>query len=198
MATKFDPYPLPVFEETTSTIFGSRYFSVLDCYSGFWQIPIKEERKERTGFTVPPGHYEFNRLPFGLSKSPSNFQRLMDIVLKSLVGTECWVFIDDVIVFSKSAEEHALRLENVLRRFDEANLQLHPGKCVFAQSRVQYLSFMLSENGVSASTDKVKAVREYPTPTNVTEVRAFFGFSIFLSKTRTKFCTDCKTPDNFV
>jgi len=168
-----------VFEETTSTIFGSRYFSVLDCYSGFWQVPIKEEHKERTRFTVPQGHYEFNRLPFGLSNSPSNFQRLMDIVLKSLVGTECWVFIDDVIVFSKSAEEHAPRLENVLRRFDEANLHLHPGKCVFAQSKVQYLGFVLPENGVSASTDKVKAVREYPTPTNVTEVRAFLGLASF-------------------
>jgi len=100
--TKFDSYPLPVFEKTTSTLFGSRYFSILDCYSGFWQVPIKEEHKERTGFTVPRGHYEFNRLPFGLSNSPSNFQPLMDIVLKILVGTECWVFIDDVIVFSKS------------------------------------------------------------------------------------------------
>ena len=103
----------------------------------------------------------------------------MDIVLKSLVGTECWVYIDDVIVFSKSAEEHVLRLENVLRRFDEANLKLHPGKCVFAQPKVLYLGFVLSENGVSASTDKVKAVWEYPTPTNVREVRAFLGLASF-------------------
>jgi len=90
-------------------------------------VSIKEEHRERTGFTVPSGHYEFNRLPFGLSKSPSNFQRLIDAALKNLVGTECWVFIDDVIIFSSTAEEHALRLENVLRRFDGANLQLHPG-----------------------------------------------------------------------
>ena len=90
-------------------------------------MSIKEEHRERTGFTVPSGHYEFNRLPFGLSKSPSNFQRLIDAALKNLVGTECWVFIDDVIIFSSTAEEHALRLENVLRRFDGANLQLHPG-----------------------------------------------------------------------
>jgi len=61
-ATKFDPYPLPVFEETTSTIFGSRYFSFVDCYSGFWQVPIKEEHKEHTGFTVQQGHYEYNRI----------------------------------------------------------------------------------------------------------------------------------------
>jgi len=84
-----------------------------------------------------------------------------------------------MIVFSKSAEEHALSLENVLRRFDEANLQLHPRKCVFAQPKVQYLGFVLSENGVSASTDKVKAVREYPTPTNVRQVRVFLGLASF-------------------
>jgi len=135
--TKFDSYPLPRFDETTSTLFGSKYFTVLDCYSGFWQVNIKEEHKERTAFTVPSGHYVFNRLPFGLSNSPSNFQRFMDVVLKNSVGAECWVFIDDVIIFSNTAEEHTLRLENVLYWFDEANLQLHPGKCVFAQPQVQ-------------------------------------------------------------
>ena len=71
--TKFDPYPLPVFEETVSSLFGSKYFSVLDCYSGFWQVSIKEDHKERMGFSVPFGHYEFNRLPFGLLNSPANF-----------------------------------------------------------------------------------------------------------------------------
>jgi hypothetical protein len=101
-------------------------------YSGFWQINIKEDHKERTGFTFESGQYEFNRLPFGLSNSPSNIQRLMDVVLKSLVGTECFMFLDDIIVFSSTAEDHALRLENVMHRFDEANLRLRPAKCVFA------------------------------------------------------------------
>jgi hypothetical protein len=72
--TKSDSYPLPRFEEATSVLYGSKYFPVLDCYSGFWQIPIKEQHTERTAFTVPFGHYEFNRLPFGLSNNPSNFQ----------------------------------------------------------------------------------------------------------------------------
>ena len=92
-----------MFEETTSTLYGSKYFTVLDSYIGFWQVSIKEEHRERTAFTVPTGHYEFNRLPFGLSNSPSNFPRLMDTVLRSLVGSECWVFVDDVVVFSRSA-----------------------------------------------------------------------------------------------
>jgi hypothetical protein len=72
--TKFDTYPLPLFEQTTSTLAGSKYFSVLDCYSGFWQINIREQDKEKTAFTVPSGHYEFNRLCYGLSNSPATFQ----------------------------------------------------------------------------------------------------------------------------
>jgi len=99
--TKFDPYPLPRLEDSTSSLFGSKYFSLLDCYSGFWQINISEEHKELTGFTVPSGHYEFNRLPFGLSNSPENFQRPMDIGLKDLVGTDCCIYLDDLILFQK-------------------------------------------------------------------------------------------------
>jgi hypothetical protein len=86
---------------------------VLDCYSGFWQINISEGHKELTGFTVPSGQYEFNRLPFGLTSSPSNFQRLMDIVLKDLVDTDCCIYLDDLILFSKTAKEHAEKLESV-------------------------------------------------------------------------------------
>jgi len=107
--------------------------------------------------------------------------------LKDLMGTECWVFIDDIIVYSKSAEEHAARLENVLRRFEEANLQLHPGKCVFAQPQVQYLGFVLSEKGVTASPEKVKGVKQYPTPKCVRDVRAFIGLASFYRRLVPKF-----------
>ena len=93
-----------------------------------------KEHKELTGFSIPSGHYEVNRLPFGLSNSPANFQRLVDTVLKDLVGTECSVYVDSVIVYSSYADKHARRLENVLQRFDRANLQLHPGKCVSSTS----------------------------------------------------------------
>ena len=101
----------------------------------------------------------------------------MDTVLKNLIGSEAYVFIDDIVLFSKSAEEHAVRLEHVLQRFDKANLQLHPGKCVFVQPRVKYLGYELSEYGVSASAVKVKAVKEYPTPKNVKDVRASIGLA---------------------
>jgi hypothetical protein len=90
--TKFYTHPVPRFKETTSTLAGSKYSSVLDCYAGYWQVQIREEDREKTAFTVPSGHYEFNRLSFGLSNCPSSFQRLGDLVLKNLTGIECWVF----------------------------------------------------------------------------------------------------------
>jgi hypothetical protein len=102
------------------------------------------------------------------------------------------VFIDDVIIFSNTADEHALRLENVLYRFDVVNLQLHPGKCVFAQPQVQYLGFILSGDGISASPDKVKAVRQYPTPKSVKDVRAYLGLPSFYRRLLPKFATITK------
>jgi hypothetical protein len=176
--TQFDTYPLPVFEETVSTLYGSQYFSVLDCYSGFWQTNI-EEHKCKTGFTVPSGHYEFNRLPYGLSNSPSSFQRLMDVVLKHLKRTDCWVFIDDVILFSDTIEEHAKRLQHVLERFEKASLQLQPGKCVFAQPEVQYLGYRITRDGILPSPEKIQAVREHPVPRNAKDVRSFLGLASF-------------------
>jgi hypothetical protein len=84
---------------------------------------------------------------------------MMDVVLRNLVGTDCWNFMDDVIVFSQFAEEHAQRLDNVLRKFDENNLHLHSGKCVFAQPKLQYLGYVLSNKGVSSSTPPQKMPR---------------------------------------
>jgi hypothetical protein len=172
--TKFDSYPLPMFEETVSALSCTKYFSVLDCYSGFWQINIQEEDHEKSAFSVPSlGHFEFNTLPYGMSNSPASFQRLMDLVLKNLTGKECWVYIDGVIVYSDTAEERAKRLSNVLERFRKTNLQLQPEKCVFAQEKVTYLGFELSQRGVEASSDKVKAIQNFPIPNTVKDVRSF-------------------------
>ena len=89
--TKFNTYPIPVFQEASASLHGSRYFTTLDCQSGFWQVPIKEEQRDHTGFTVHSRNYEFTRLAFGLSNSPSKFQRLKDIVLRNLICIRCWI-----------------------------------------------------------------------------------------------------------
>jgi len=177
--TQFDTYLLPIFEETVSTLHCSQYFSVLDCYSGFWQLRLAEEAKMKTALSMPSGHYNFLRLPYGLANSAASFQRLIDLVLRDLVGNECYVFIDDVIVYGISIEEHASRLSHVIELFDRANLQLQPGKCVFAQPQVEYLDYIVSRDGIRASPDKTKAFRNYPTPKNVKEVRLFLGLASF-------------------
>jgi hypothetical protein len=131
--TRFDTYPLPLFDETVSNLYGRKYFTVIDYYSGFWQIKIAEDDKLTTAFSTPTGHYQFHRLPYGLSNSPANFQSLMDIVLKKLTGTEC--FCDDLILFADTI--HAQRLEKLLQRFYRANL-VTTGKMSFraAESRI--------------------------------------------------------------
>ena len=190
--TKFDSYPLPRFEETTSTLAGSKFFTVLDAFSGFWQISIYEPHRQKIGFSVPGGHFEFNRLPYGISNSPASFQRLMDNVLRNLIGPECWIFIDDLLIFSNTIEEHARRISNVLERFEKANLQLQPTKCVFAQKEVSYLGYTLSSRGILSSPEKVKAVQEYPIPKNVKDVRAFLGLCSFYRRLVPKFADIAK------
>ena len=115
----------------------------------------------------------------------------MDTALKDLVGTECNVYVD-VIVYSSSADEHARKLENILQRFDRANLQLHPGKCVFAEPQVQYLGFDMSQNDITSSPEKVKAVKQYPAPKNVKEVRSLLGLASFYRKLKPNFAEIAK------
>jgi hypothetical protein len=176
---KYDSFLLPRFEEM-STLSGSKYCSVLDCYSGFWEMNIHEPHRERTAYSVPSmGHFQFNRLLYGLSKSPASFQRLIDLVLKNLTGTECWAFIDDVILYSDTAEEHAKRLANIFERFRRGNLQLQPQKCVFEKDTVTYIGFELSYRGTEASPDKVKAIQKFPISRSVKDVRSFIGLAAF-------------------
>jgi hypothetical protein len=190
--TKPDIYYLPVFEETMSTLHGSRYFSTLDCESGFHQVNLAEADRDKTSFTTPAGSFRFCKMAQGLCNGPSTFQRCMDIALKELRGTECWVFLDDLIVFSDSIEEHAIRLEHVFQRFERANLLLQPAKCVFAKSEVKYLGYVVSREGISASPDKVKAVRDYPTPKTVKDVRSFLGLASFYRRLIPKFADIAK------
>ena len=110
----------------------------------------------------------------------------MDTVLKNLIATECDEFIDDVVFF-KTAEKHALRLGNALERCDKANLQLHIGKGVFAQPKLNYLGYVLSDKGASSSAEKVMAVKEYPTPKNARDFRPFLGLASFYRRLVTKF-----------
>ena len=116
----------------------------------------------------------------------------MDLVLKDLVGTDVCIYLDELILFYKTTEEHEEKLERVLERFERSNLHLHPGKCVIAQHQVKCLGYLLREKRVSASSDKKDAVKNYPTPRNAKDVRAFLGFASFYGRLVQKFAETAK------
>ena len=170
-----DSYPLPRIDDSLDALSGAKWFSTLDLRSGYWQVKMDPKDKEKTAFTSPYGLYQFTTMPFGLANAPSTFQRLMDLVLAGLHWEACLIYLDDVIVFGRTFEEHLERLRSVLERFKEANLQLNPSKCHLFQSQVECLGFIVSANGVATDPEKTKAVRDWPTPRSASDVRSFIG-----------------------
>ncbi|XP_065144555.2 retrovirus-related Pol polyprotein from transposon 412 [Paramisgurnus dabryanus] len=171
-----DAYALPKLEDTFMALTGSKWFSVLDLKSGFYQIEVEEKDKAKTAFVCPLGFYEFNRMPQGVTNAPSTFQRIMEKCMADINLCEVLVFIDDIIVFSKDLDEHEERLFRVLNRLKEYGLKLAPEKCIFAQSSVRYLGHIVSDKGVQTDPDKVAAVKTWPVPRNLKELRSFLGF----------------------
>lgn len=172
-----DAYALPNVEEAFSALTGSKWFSVMDLKSGYYQIEMEEEDKHKTAFVCPLGFWEFNRMPQGITNAPSTFQRLMEKCMKDINLKEVLVFLDDLIVFSASLEEHEARLLTVLQRLRENGLKLSPEKCKFFQSRVRYLGHIVSRDGVETDPEKVSALKTWPRPQTLKELRSFLGFS---------------------
>ena len=175
-----DSYALPRIDDILDTLSGSKFFSVLDMKSGFHQVEIEERHTQRTAFTVGPlGFYEYNRLPMGLCNSPATYQRLMEECLGDLNMKICIIYLDDIIIFAKTFEEHMERLEMVLQRLRECRLKLAAEKCEFLKKKVKYVGYIVSEDGISTDQDKVEKILDWPRPTNPDEVRQFIGFAGF-------------------
>ena len=169
--------PLPRIDETLESLGGAVYFSTLDLASGYWQVELQEPDKEKTAFSTTTGHYEFNVMPFGLTNAPATFQRLMECTLAGLTMEECLIYIDDIVVFSASFDQHLVRLRRVLQRLGEAGMKLKPSKCHFLQKEVRYLGHIVSAAGIRADPAKLEAVTNYPVPKDIKELRTFLGLS---------------------
>ena len=172
-----DRYPLPRIEDTLNLLHGAKLFSTLDLFSGYWQIEIAEEDIHKTAFTAELGHFEYIRMPFGLCNAPSTFQRTMEIIFKPLIGKCVMVYIDDIIVYSKTMEEHVEHLTLTFRLLQTNGLKVKIQKCRFAAPEVEYLGHVVSEKGVKVDPKKIKSVHKYPAPKNVDQVRAFLGLA---------------------
>lgn len=177
--TKKDVYPLPRIDDSLDRLRHARYFSSMDLKSGYWQIEVDERDREKTAFVTPDGLYEFKVLPFGLCSAPATFQRLMDTVLSGLKWKTCLVYLDDVIVFSATFEEHLKRLLSVLQAIRSAGLTLKPEKCHFGFEQLQFLGHVVSQEGVKPDPDKTAAVAKFPRPTDKKAVRRFMGLCAY-------------------
>ena len=148
----------------------------MDLKSGFWQVQMDEESRQYTAFTVGSmGMYEFLRMPYGLCNAPVTFQHLMQKCLGELNLTYALIYLDDVIVYSKTEEEHLVRLRAVLERFMEHSLKLKPSKCNFFCTEISYLGHKVSAAGMEPGTDGLKGIAEIAPPATYTQIRKFLG-----------------------
>ncbi|XP_052469911.1 uncharacterized protein LOC128026690 [Carassius gibelio] len=171
-----DQYTTPRIDDALDCLSGSRWFSVLDLRSGYYQISMSEEDKEKTAFICPLGFYQFERMPQGITGAPATFQRLMEKAVGDMNLIQVLVYLDDLIVFGKSLEEHEERLLKVLDRLAQVGLKVSLDKCQFCQTKVKYVGHIVSAEGVATDPDKVKAVSTWPQPTDLKSLRSFLGF----------------------
>lgn len=170
-----DKYPLPNISDLFDKLGKSQYFSTIDLASGYHQIEVNEADRTKTAFTTQAGHYEFKRMPFGLKTAPATFQRAMDSVLRGLQGIHCLVYLDDIIVYSSSLQEHVDKLRKIFDRLRESNLKVTLDKCEFLRKEVLYLGHTITKNGLMPNNDKIKAVLNFPLPRTTTEIKSFLG-----------------------
>ncbi len=180
--TKTDVFPLPRIDDYIDALGDAKFFSTLDLKAGYWQIAMHPNSMEKTAFVTHNGHYEYTVMPFGLKNAPSDFQRLMEIILHDLNWKICLVYIDDIIVFSKTFEEHLENLQLVFTALENANLRLKPKKCAFLKPSIQFLGYVISEKGIEVDPEKVRAVQETEYPKDVKQLQQFLGMVQWLRR----------------
>ena len=172
--TKPISYPLPVIDEILARLGKAKYFTTLDLKSGYWQVLMDERDREKTAFACHRGLFEFLVMPFGLSGAPPVFMELMNIVLEGLEDFAI-PYLDDIIIFSASPDEHLSHLRAVFNKIREHGLKMKLKKCNFFQTETKYLGFTINGEGIQPDPEKVEAIREMAAPSNVREVRGFIG-----------------------
>ena len=181
--TKADIFPLTRIDDLLDQLGESRFFSTLDLASGYWQVQVHPDSVEKTAFVTHQGLYEFQVMPFGLKNAPAVFQKLMQQVLRGLNPEEglpsVSMYLDDVLVFSRTFEDHVTHLKLVIERLQDAGLKLKPSNGHFICQSVEYLGHLITSDGIQPNPQRVSAVSIFPAPTSVHEVRQFLDLTSY-------------------
>ena len=177
--TKKDTYPLPHIRDIIDKMQDAKVWSTLDAAGAYWSMPLNENDKEKTSFTVPRGKYEFNVTPYGLSNAGASYQRMIDMCLSGLPSDRILAYMDDIVIFSRTFAEHMIELDAIFDKLLEANITLKASKCVIASHAVDFLGYRLSKDGIKPQERLVSAILEFKQPETRKAVKSFLGMAGF-------------------
>jgi len=175
-------YALPRIDELFDRLHGAKVFSKIDLTSGYWQIAIAAEDRPKTAFRTRYGHYEFNVMPFGLTNAPATFQTLMNDIFRDMLDICVIVYMDDILVYSKTPEEHEQHLRRVLQRLREHQLYAKPSKCTLFTDTIEYLGHLITPEGIKPNPALVEAIVKYPRPETLKSMQSFLGMTNYYRK----------------
>ena len=185
--SKSDSFPIPRIDDCIDKLGDATFVSKFDLLKGYWQVPLTQRAKEITAFATPDNLYQYKVMPFGMKNSPATFQRMIHSVLQGLIG--CEAYIDDVIIYSSTWEDHMRIMKELFARLKQAHLTVNLAKCDFLQATVEYLGHVVGQGCVRPIGAKVDAIVKYPVPTNKKELMRFLGMIGFYRR----FCYNFST-----
>lgn len=191
-----DKYPLPRIDEIIDSLGRAKYFSVIDLFSGFHQIPIHPNSRDITSFSTPKGSFKWKVLPFGLNISPNSFTRMMNIAFTGLTPEKCFIYMDDIIVIGLSVKHHLQNLRSIFEACKKGNLKINPEKCQFFKHEVSYLGHRCTDHGVLPDPEKLSTVTHYPVPKDKDATRRFVAFANYYRKFIKNFSVIAKPLNN--
>lgn len=176
----------------------AKVFTTLDLESGFHQIKLKKEDREKTAFSINGAKYEYLRMPFGLNYAPSIFQRCVDDILRPYIGKFAYVYIDDVLIYSSSAEEHIEHINIIVDALRKAYMKISNEKSHFFKEEIEYLGHVIKHDGITVDPMKVQTIKKYPVPTTLKELRSFLGLASYYRKFIKDFANITKPSTTFL